>query len=395
MAESKEELLRQKARKIMDTFSDEVAQMYLYGTPDDQTEIIKKHLLPDLEQDIIELLDDEYTKRVQENKNDEKSNILAWHLGNILRLGTKNDRFLAWCVTLDPGELESVFQGQANKDKFFQDLDTHTPSEIEKLSEILPGNNKCVVIVKRLKNPPKIVKITSNKQSQIDLSEVIVIGDVDASGYKFPKPNDKTKTIFNTLPMAIIGKFDCSGWDKNLFTLIDKLPFADTIDCSFSINSLDDLIGKLPNDLKTLVVQEPLIKPNSLQNDAKKLQSEQKFMETYPNLMIVDTKGKYNLADTVNQLTTSTKKDKQKPVAKKVDSKTQPAQPTKKQEKTYTIDELVAMFPDTDSEKLHQWIEQEIKDIYVMNNPTILENEKTLEKKFNILPVRFRNHPFA
>ena len=362
MAESKEELLRQKARKIMDTFSDEVTQMYLYGTPDDRTEIIKTYLLPDLEQDIIEQLNDEYTKRIQENKNDEKSNILAWHLGNILRLGTKNDRFLAWFVTLENGELESVFQNQNNKDKFFQDIDTYTPNEIEKLSEILPGNDGSTVIVKRYKDPPKIIKITSNKQSQVDLSEVIVIGDVDASGYKFPKPNDETRTIFNTLPMAIIGKFDCSGWDKKLFALIDKLPFAETIDCSFSINSLDDLIGKLPDGLQTLVVQETLIKPNALQNDQEKLQSAQKFMETYPNLTIVDAKGKYNLADTVNQLTTSTKKDEQKPVAKKVVQKPQPTQPVKKQEKTYTIDEVIAMFPETDPEKLHQWIEQEIKD---------------------------------
>ncbi|MBP5707974.1 MAG: hypothetical protein J6W79_03190, partial [Alphaproteobacteria bacterium] len=362
MAESKEELLRQKARKIMDTFSDEVAQMYLYGTPDDQTEIIRKYILPDLEQDIIELLDYKHAKRVQENKDGEKDNILAWHLGNVLRLGTKNDRFLAWCVTLDPGELESVFQGQANKDKFFQDLDAHTPSEIEKLSEILPSNNKTVVIVKRLKNPPKIVKITSNKQSHVDLSEVIVIGDVDASGYKFPKPNDETRTIFNTLPMAVIGKFDCSGWDKKLFALIDKLPFAETIDCSFSINSLDDLIGKLPDDPQTIVVQETLIKPNALQNDQEKLQSGQKFLETYPNLVIVDAKGKYNLADTIKQLTTPIQEVEQKPVAKKVVQKPQPTQTVKKQEKTYTIDEVIAMFPETDPEKLHQWIEQEIKD---------------------------------
>lgn len=214
----------------------------------------------------------------------------------------------------------------------------------------------------RLSTPIRASQQTTQSRPFLDLSNFVIIGDIDCSGYKTPKSATDLSTLFKILPLGIIGKFDCSGWDKNLFAQIDKLPFADTIDCSFSINSLDDLIGKLPNSLKTLVVQETLIKPNSLQNDAKKLQSAQKFMETYPNLMIVDAKGKHNLADTVNQLTTSTKKDEQKPVAKKENSKSQPVQPTKKQEKTYTIDEVVTMFPDTDSEKLHQWIEQEIKD---------------------------------
>ena len=214
----------------------------------------------------------------------------------------------------------------------------------------------------RLSAPIRASQQATQSRPFLDLSNFVIIGDIDCSGYKTPKSATDLSTLFKILPLGIIGKLICSGWDKNLFAQIDKLPFADTIDCSFSINSLDDLIGKLPNGLKTLVVQETLIKPNALQNDAKKLQSAQKFMETYPNLMIVDAKGKYNLADTVNQLTTSTKKDEQKPVAKKADSKSQPVQPTKKQEKTYTIDEVVAMFPDTDSEKLHQWIEQEIKD---------------------------------
>lgn len=217
----------------------------------------------------------------------------------------------------------------------------------------------------RLSVPINASQQTTQNKPFLDLGDFVIVGDIDCHGYKMPKSASDIKKLLKILPLAVIGKFICSGWDKNLFAQINKLPFAETIDCSFSVNSLDDLIGKIPNGLSKLIVQETLIKQNSLQSDPEKLDSAKKIMQMYPCLTVTDTKEKYNLHETVQQITSlkeTTNHQLQKQAATKTVVKTEQKKPVKKQEKTFSIQDVIAMFPETNQTILLQWIENEIKD---------------------------------
>lgn len=335
--------------------------------------LYKKHISKNYLKQLASLPTDIQGKLLDENLDDDEfHNLFQQHISiPILQQALK--QLQQKCeigtsqVEFNKQDIETIFTDDSVKQTIINTLSDD--SKLTKHASIFDSQDLqeapdtwLTFLCNRLAAPIRATQQSTQNKPFLDLGKFAIFGNIDCSGYKMPKSPEDISKLFKILPLGIVGKFDCSGWDKNLFAQIDKLPFAETIDCSFSINSLDDLIGKLPNGLQTLVVQETLIKPNALQNDQEKLKSGQKLLETYPNLVIVDTKGKYNLADTVKQLTTQTKEAEPQTVVKKVDEKPQPAQPVKKQEKTYTIDEVIAMFPETDPEKLHQWIEQEIKD---------------------------------
>ena len=108
-----------------------------------------------------------------------------------------------------------------------------------------------------------------------DLRNFIIVGDIDISGYK----GKIEESVSSILPYAVTNKLYCSGWDRNLFNIIKKLPYAETIDCSMSIKDLgalknDDGSYKLPIGLKNLVVQSSIIVPDAFLSRKKDYQQQ-------------------------------------------------------------------------------------------------------------------------
>lgn len=126
-------------------------------------------------------------------------------------------------------------------------------------------------------------------------SKLLVVGDFRCSKYS------------KVFPVAVYGWFDCSGMSKGWIDKDFRFPITRKIDCSHSINNLDDLIGLLPDELRILVVEQKFVKQEFLE---KNMDIVEKFLKMYPNVKVVDIRGR-DIRDAINKIVTE-KKNKEK-----------------------------------------------------------------------------------
>lgn len=128
------------------------------------------------------------------------------------------------------------------------------------------------------------------------LRDVIVSGDFYASKYnKF-------------FPHRVDGTFDCSGLGKDYITKDTILPITHKINCTYSITDFDVLMNIMPKQydknhdefdttcVKTLIVEPKLIKKEFLSQNKEHFTNVLNFIEHYPYVTVLDTKGN-NLLD--------------------------------------------------------------------------------------------------
>ena len=115
-----------------------------------------------------------------------------------------------------------------------------------------------------------------------------IIGDVDVSGLitKNEKIDDsffpylivhgdfKCSKYSQTFPRIIDGCFDCSDCGKDYINQGTFFPvLAKKVNCAYSVRDFDILMGILPNNIETLVVEPKLIKKSYLLKDEKHLKN--------------------------------------------------------------------------------------------------------------------------
>ncbi|MBR2286029.1 MAG: hypothetical protein IJ866_01035 [Alphaproteobacteria bacterium] len=156
---------------------------------------------------------------------------------------------------------------------YFSDISSITTNEKSSFFGLLKRRNTALFV------PFKKTTISAESTGIPNLNFVFFDGDVTLT---------KSVSDPNMLPLAVGGTFKMSGCRELFLKLGNKhhLPFAETINLTNAIESLDELIGKLPVGLKKLIVQQSLTK--SIGNDAKKLESARKFVEYYPDVNIND-----------------------------------------------------------------------------------------------------------
>lgn len=129
-----------------------------------------------------------------------------------------------------------------------------------------------------------------------DFSNVIISGIFDCSNQFF----------INKFPRAVLTKFICRNTLKKEKRLINEntvLPRGCVcFDLSYSIDSLDILIDKLPRETQRLIVQRNLIKASFLEKDPVKLDSAKRFQEKYPNIIVTTENGDIILSNTLRDL---------------------------------------------------------------------------------------------
>ena len=140
---------------------------------------------------------------------------------------------------------------------------------------------------------------TVNKKDKTDYSylrDIIVSGDFYASKYN---------KIF---PHRVDGTFDCSGLGKDYITKDTVLPITHKINCAYSITDFDVLMNIMPKQydknydefdttcVKTLIVEPKLIKKEFLSQNKEHFTNVLNFIEHYPYVTVLDTKGN-NLLD--------------------------------------------------------------------------------------------------
>ncbi len=255
--------------------------------------------------DIVATLDEESSLAYKNGDAEKKAFIVSSQLASILESQNRENLFLVTLTGYNEKDIKKIFTAQNAKLKFLKDFDNHAVNtdlanifdiqqklqnsdDFIELNTKLPQGEKLFCIVRG----PTDKTITignkySNNNKSIDFSNFIIVGD-------FNSGKQDAQDAIKLLPYAVIGKLIISSWDKEVFSKINVLPYAEIIDCSFSINDLNDLSGKLPNGIQTLIVQETLIKPNSLK-DTNKLESAKNFRKQYPNIIVTDAKGKYIL----------------------------------------------------------------------------------------------------
>ena len=152
---------------------------------------------------------------------------------------------------------------------------------------------------------------------------LIVDGSINLSGYKHNKNDVRPVPEFNKFiiygdfdcsnqgeitkfPIIVKGLLNCSGLLTKGIDITDKsffLPIKmDSLDCSYSIKSLNDLLGRIPTDLRHLMVQPQLIKSNILSKDNEKYEIAKSFCEEYPDLIITDSRNTINLANELKKI---------------------------------------------------------------------------------------------
>ena len=94
------------------------------------------------------------------------------------------------------------------------------------------------------------------------------------------------------------------------------------INCAYSITDFDVLMGILPDTLETLVVEPKLIKKSFLLKNNEHLLKTLTFMETYPDLTILDTNGN-NLLNVLQEIDKDFENKKLESDAKKIEQATQ------------------------------------------------------------------------
>ncbi|MBO7066402.1 MAG: hypothetical protein J6W40_02135 [Alphaproteobacteria bacterium] len=184
-----------------------------------------------------------------------------------------------------------------------------------------------------------------------DLSNFIILCDIDLSGYKSTTAGFSNEEILKVLPFAVIGKLDCSGWDLSLFNQIEKLPYAETIDCSGSIKDLSFLINadggyKIPNGLRTLIVQDSIINEPAFSSGKKDYQTKRTLahalLDAHPDLNIIATERNGKEINLREVLATVEKREKlatEKIATKPKETKVEPAPASKPKELTPVLSE--------------------------------------------------------
>lgn len=151
----------------------------------------------------------------------------------------------------------------------------------------------------RVKGDLDLRKSISKKSEQDDtfINRIIVSGDFYASKYgkAFPRKVQGTAHFIN------LGKGDAEKGEPSYITKETVFPVTEKIDCSYSISGFDvffktdekgNLVGTLPYELKTLVVEPGLIREDYIHRN---LTNVLKFVELYQSVIVVDTKGNYLL----------------------------------------------------------------------------------------------------
>ena len=137
------------------------------------------------------------------------------------------------------------------------------------------------------------------KKNNIDFSylkDIIVSGDFYASKYN------------KNFPHRVGGTFDCSGLGKDYITKDTILPITHKINCAYSITDFDVLMNIMPKrydnnydefdttHVETLIVEPKLIKKEFLSQNKEHFTNVLNFVEHYPYVTVLDTKGN-NLLD--------------------------------------------------------------------------------------------------
>jgi len=122
-----------------------------------------------------------------------------------------------------------------------------------------------------------------------DLSRVVIaMNKFICTGYEKEGPKQEN------IPYAVWGTFDCSK-SRSMFTndANYRLPRAHTIDVSHSIANFDALIDKIPNGIPSapnngaikIIVQDKLVKPDSLLKDENLRKSATRFYDKYKDAL--------------------------------------------------------------------------------------------------------------
>ena len=141
-----------------------------------------------------------------------------------------------------------------------------------------------------------------NTVNKKDKTDYFYLRDIIVSGDFYPSKYNK---IF---PHQVDGTFDCSGLGKDYITKDTILPITHKINCAYSITDFDVLINIMPKQydknydefdttcVKTLIVEPKLIKKEFLSQNKEHFTNVLNFIEHYPYVTVLDTKGN-NLLD--------------------------------------------------------------------------------------------------
>ena len=186
--------------------------------------------------------------------------------------------------------------------------------------------------------PGKLIRIKGdvdlrksiNKKSEFDdtfLGRIIVGGDFYASKYIKTLP----RKVEGTAHFVNLGKGDAEKGEPSYITKDTVFPVTETINCSYSINGFDvffttnekgELVGTLPYELKTLIVEPGFLKEDYIY---KNLTNVLKFVELYQGVIVVDKNGNIllnKLIEMSNDVDTKKTPVQEEPVVKPVERTT-------------------------------------------------------------------------
>lgn len=135
-----------------------------------------------------------------------------------------------------------------------------------------------------------------DKKSEFDdtfLNRVIVGGDFYASKYGKTLPMKVQGTVY----FVRLDKGDAEKGEPSYITKDTVFPVTEKIDCSYSISGFDvffttnkkgNLVGTLPDSLKTLVVEPAFLRKDYICNNLTNVLD---FAELYQDVVVMDTKG--------------------------------------------------------------------------------------------------------
>lgn len=146
---------------------------------------------------------------------------------------------------------------------------------------------------------------------------LIIDGDVDLRKYR-PQKNDNIPSFKHVFvrgnfycskhvkifpDMVAHGVFDCSNCGKNYIDKDTQLPLAmSEMNCEYSITGLDVLFGKLPKQLKKIIIEKNLISKENLLENPEKLEIARRFFVMYPNIIVTDKSNKFVLSSVLHDI---------------------------------------------------------------------------------------------
>ena len=262
--------LREQIYEIIKTLPSDIAFKYVHGTYDESEKIFRTYIKPKLDPKLV-----------------------ATGFEQLERTQTPN-AINSLLMKTNETKTKSIFLDSRNRQSFLSAVESF--QEMAEFDNIFAFGQHVAsfptdvfhVIKHRWDKPIVINKKILNQREIPDFSHVVVIGDFDCSGYnKNPKTDEDANKILKVLPYGVLGKLDCHGWDKILFKKIKKLPYADTIDCSFSIESLSDLTNMIQPGLKELIIEDKFIKEANIESAKAFLTA---CKNTHPNLVLTGAK---------------------------------------------------------------------------------------------------------